>query len=367
MKIFNETKPVFTVVDTLKQQGVDIDINKSREALDSNELPRIWYIQSLQGIAAWASAIMLQAFIVFYFSEKNQVMFAFGISFYALGAILCRVSCHAVFRRQLAMALSISGLLAVGVALGRNYELAGYFGMKSGTFSPLVLASAEAIILFVHADPIRRFSAAMNAFLLFTVFLLNTNHELDNEIIIFILCSFSVIIWDYQTRLINVKSKLYQPLQYAVLASLGIIVLLASLGAFSGNFNGNATTTVILAGTLIFVIYRLLERLKLFSLRSMIASAIVVILISALTYQIPGIIASLLFLVLGYAHGNKLVTASGVIGLCLSIGIYYMNIEMPLLQKSFSMVIIGSLFLIANIVVKYAHKLGFTRENLEEK
>ena len=96
--------------------------------------------------------------------------------------------------------------------------------------------------------------------------------------------------------------------------------------------------SILVAGVLLYVVYRLLERYgaQLSSTPSVSAFAVAAIT-GAATLRAPGIVSSLIIVLLGFAAGNRALFGLGIAAMLSYLSYFYYSLHLTLLLKSFAL------------------------------
>ena len=96
--------------------------------------------------------------------------------------------------------------------------------------------------------------------------------------------------------------------------------------------------SILAAGVLIYVVYRILERYGVepsstTGVSSLAASAIV----GAATFRTPGITSSLVIVLLGFACGSRALFGFGIVAMLSYLSYFYYSLHLTLLMKSIAL------------------------------
>ena len=84
-----------------------------------------------------------------------------------------------------------------------------------------------------------------------------------------------------------------------------------------------------------------------------IAALLLAILVAVVGTQTPGITIGLVLVVLGYAHGNKVLSGIGLVTLLVFLSQFYYELELTLLHKSFVLFFSGVALLLVRQLLQY--------------
>ena len=95
---------------------------------------------------------------------------------------------------------------------------------------------------------------------------------------------------------------------------------------------------ILVAGVLLYVVYRILERYgATVSSTTGVSSLAAAAIISAATLRAPGIVSSLVIVLLGFASGNRALLGLGIAGMLSYLSYFYYALHLTLLLKSFAL------------------------------
>jgi len=96
--------------------------------------------------------------------------------------------------------------------------------------------------------------------------------------------------------------------------------------------------SILIAGVLLYVVYRLLERCDAaVSSTAGVCTFAAAAIISAATLRAPGIVSSLIIVLLGFASGNRALFGLGIVGMLSYLSYFYYSLHLTLLVKSFAL------------------------------
>lgn len=313
----------------------------------SGELPSVdtiespWYIKVLLAISGWLAALFLLGFLgaAFSFAFRNS-----GVSFVVGGLMIG--GAYAFLRmpknefiEHLALAVSFAGQCLVAYAI--------YDSIKGETslllFAVFQLGLAVVMPNFLH----RVFSSFAFAFCLSLAF---TGWGLPFIVSGLILCAVAWL-WLNEFRFYRYINML-QPIGYGLILAVISITCSALMGS---DFSRSQTKTFyiqpwmgeLIAGVaLMYVVREIVNRIGLggFNKMSLVLYGAVVALTLA-SWQAHGITVGLVILLLGFAGSNRVLMGLGIIAFLYFVSSYYYFLEVTLLAKSLSLLLIGVVML----------------------
>ncbi|MDM8568194.1 DUF4401 domain-containing protein [Thiotrichales bacterium HSG1] len=313
-----------------------------------------WFITALIGISAWFSVIL---FLIFVFASQiiNDANSAILVGLVLLVAtiFLHFVSKNRLFVDQLALALNLTGqiLFVGGIAIvDENIVTAA-----------LVTWFLEIFIIFIYRDHILRFMSILIATMAALVLLYEFELYQGIHIIIVLLAAGASWYWLKESEHLTDKMMtwLYQPLGYGFVIALQLVLLLSILPNMSDipNITWWYSTIGLMAILIILEVYLLNSYEIYISDPKSYAIFISTVLVSLLLYQSPGIIASIIILVLGFQRGNRVLMGLAIIFLTLFIIAFYYHLNISLLMKSVTLITSGIALLILRFGFKYLFPL----------
>ncbi|MCL1137065.1 DUF4401 domain-containing protein [Shewanella pneumatophori] len=335
---------------------------------DSDNLPKLpklpefdskspWYIQFMQSIGAWFASLFILGFTITFFGllyDDLGTQFAFGIgiiySLVAIGIYRSNSSSQ-LFANQMALSISLCGLLSLG------YGLTGWFEPNHGIYWHFSFGLA----LLVHWLVIKHYSHQLMMSFGMLVCFAAMAYELGFLAYVAPLyCIFFCAIWLYEAKVGQYYSRL-NALGYMIAVCLVLIQIpllmqhgdfqhIVELPIIAPWSNVASVVTAFCIGAVainhilgsIHISWR--SRIGLFCLIGLVLSA-------ALSLVMTGLITALLILLMGFYLGERLLFALGVLGILSFIGWYYYSLQLPLLDKSLWLVALGSMLLLAKVLM----------------
>ena len=322
----------------------------------TDKAPAPWYVRAILGIAGWIAALFMLGFIGGAFAFVMQTASA-GI---VLGAVCC-AGAYALFSKagdndfmeQFALVVSLVGQILIGIGLSdflRMEAVPFYVAMAlvQGTLAWLIPnflhrvlttgGAAIALALAIKLMQLHGFAAPL-------------------------LCFGLAWIW-LDPRLWAGSGTLWRPVGYGLMLAVLLVEMFrifamdewvtgASLMgdwlALWGPVIGRGLT----AAVLVWVAIRLAAR-EGHGPGSMTGMAAIgaAVLFGLLALNAPGLTTALLVLLLGFAAGNRILLALGIIGLFLFVGHFYYSLHAPLLAKSGMLALTGVLLLGAWLLLR---------------
>ena len=314
-----------------------------------------WYVRTMLGIGGWIGAMFLLGFVGvgFAFVVKSVIAALF------VGALLCgvavmifRIKADSDFASQFAFATSLAGQALILVGLFRG------FPSQINTIS-LLMMFVEALLFLLLPNFLHRVWAASIG-LLATLILLN-NLGLYAYTSALLIAAFSWV-WLNEFNYAQ-RGSLIRALGYGC-ALICIFALLTrnstwnwQLWPHAFRLPGGALNfwigATLIAVTQMVVVVKLLGRAGVASTSGPGGVALAgAALLALLSFKAPGVVISMIILLIGYAHGNRVLAGLGVLSMLAYLSHYYYLLNITLLQKSVLLMGSGIILLAARLVQK---------------
>lgn len=331
----------YTVFDLIEKLSVKGLLNSNNEAIESfiiqqqqdKELPL--YLRALVGVGAFIASICFIGLIAFGMDIQDEEGIAIsGLVFAVLAIFMLKLGGDAHTIKNSFLTQSSFAFMATGKALF-TFGMAEMFGSDWGVTIALLIITATTY--HVYCMSVDRF---LSTFAVFFSVLVNVLWNKDlaggRE---FLLNSFMLLqVLGVAFLIINVKIKReYIPLTYGILFSLCASALfLASHTKFGywkhDEYVNPIFVTLLFTAGLIAVICWIVggpQKLKTESTILACFGAILLGLISA-----PGIILSIILMILGYAKHERIMLTTGALLIPVFLYFYYFNLDISLMEKS---------------------------------
>ncbi len=308
-----------------------------------------WYVRGMLGAAGWIAALLLLGFVAVGLAWIMKSEFAstlVGIAMMATAWLMLFKLSRNDFAVQFALAVSFAGqvLFAVGIF--------GWLGLeRDATLAWLVMALAQAGLAAVMPTSTHRLWSSFAATVAFSMVLYSLHLSFISPAIILAVASWA---WLGEFNWPGFGPHL-RPMAYGLVLALvamdvatGAFHPLTGMGVQLAAQNGAAPWAgqLLLGAVLLAVIWVLLRRWQV-SIPGPIANAafVAAILLVLVSLKAPGISVGVCILLLGYAHGNRMLTGLGIAALLLYLSTCYYSLNDTLLVKSQALAISGALLL----------------------
>ncbi|GIU52381.1 hypothetical protein TUM4438_44970 [Shewanella sairae] len=329
----------------------------SEQALPELGLSSPWYIQFLQSIAAWVASLFTLAFTITFFGlffDDLDTPFATlaGASYCVVAIAIYRSNqSQQLFVNQMALALSLCGLLSLA------YGLSGWFEIDDG----IAWYVSFGLVLLLHWLVISHYSHQLIMSFAMIGCAVAICYQL--QILEWVPAMFSVafsLLWLNHNRAVWLFGRL-SALGY-MLAVWLVLVQMPLLLADASWLNHNDlpilaswSNPVSVMTTLAISLYLLVTILKTLAVplnsKQAILCFIGSILLALLAIPITGLLSAVLVLVVGFYIGERLILSLGIVGILSFIAWYYYSLQLPLLDKSMWLVGLGVILLLVKIAV----------------
>jgi uncharacterized membrane protein len=309
-----------------------------------------WYVRSMLGIAGWIGALFLLGFVGAAFSFLME-----GTTSALLAGAACCGGAFALFRafdgydlaEQFGLAVSLAGQALIILGLANIFDARGpmlYFA----------IAALQAALALLVPNFLHRLLATCGAAIAVALAVnAATLHGLSAPI----LCLGLALVW-LEPRAWAVGGKLWRPVGYGLVLALLLVETFRLFGAgllfepaqtsrwisIHGPLIGRALTATVL----LFVAITLIRREGVSPKSPVALTAIAAALVLGIfSLTAPGLASALLILLLGFAVGNKLLVALGILSLLGFVTHFYYSLHATLLEKSGILAVTGLCLLAA--------------------
>jgi len=216
------------------------------------------------------------------------------------------------------------------------------------------IAVLGAAILILSKNQILRYGAVGTICLSILGMMWETKFYNGVHILIALMSSGFVLLWLKETHILSnyrYVSGYFHPVSFGFLTSLILILSITINREFSDRyFTHWWISSVILVAWLLYIVYQTLQKLQLTKWMLFACGAAALVVLP--TIFSPGIVASLLILILGFRVGQNHISIIGVLALIYFMMAFYYNLNTTLLLKSIYLMISGVLFLASFFFLK---------------
>ncbi|RVU84077.1 DUF4401 domain-containing protein [Leucothrix sargassi] len=361
---------------TLWQQLASHNIVTGDEPnVDSDNAP--WYVRTMLGIAGWFGALFLLGALfgaIEILIDSALMSGLLGVSACLVAVLIYRMPKRNDFLQQFAFAVSLAGqsMLVVSVLLELDISSVGRGLVERMHILSIITICLQVLLFFVIKNYMHRMWSALLIALSF-MFLLN-NYGLYSYSLALLLAA-GVVLWLQEFNWAQLGNKLSAPAYALVFVSLLILFAQNFLwpeSSFWRNLFGvpddytlvSAFAEAILVGALLLgLVLVLLKRAGTpWGSGKGIAAIVLSLVVAYIGGYVPGMTIGTLLALLGFAHGNRVLTSLGLVVLVLFIFQFYYNLELTLLVKSGLLVASGATLLIGRQVMGQLWPKGGERD-----
>ena len=327
-------------------------VEGDRPAPDRPESP--WFVRVMLGVAGWIGAIFLLLFVGTAFSFVFQdfgTALAVGAAFCAAAFALFRLFEDNDFAEQFGIAISLAGQILLIVGLGHYLADAPFY---------LAIAATQVALALAVPNFLHRLLAAAGASLAFALALDALSLPF---LVVPLLCAGLVLVWLDPARW-AAGGRLWRPVGYGLVLALLIVETLRLFGGEPlfgagreasawldrhGPLIGRGLTAAVLVVAAIA-----LTRREGFAAagRTALSAAGAALLFGLLSLPAPGLASAVLILLVGFAAGNRLLVALGILGLLGFVSHFYYSLHITLLEKSGILAVTGLCLVAAHMVLR---------------
>lgn len=311
-----------------------------------------WYVKLFVGISAWIAAILITAFLfIIRIITEDQALF-FGLVFCGLAIALNWINRTNVFLGQLSLALSLTGQVLAIIGFGT------FFNFNDLFTTVVAITVLEVILIVLHRDPVVRFISTLIIFISILILIFDQDQLTSLHALIFILAAGILLIYLGENYFkLHGFEELISPVVNGMIVSLLGILIMPLLDEFKLRWEFTAIALFLLLLLLLACIAMDLG----YGLRSPVAIALAAgsLLLLVPGISMPGIVAAVIILLLGFWRGRTGLMGLASVFLVFYIWAYYYSLEWTLLVKS--LVLMGSgvtLLALRYFMMKFASKAG---------
>ncbi len=301
-----------------------------------------WFIKIITIIGAWfGSLLFLGSLFISKIVQSEESMITSGAIFIITGIILSYTNKKNHLLDSISLSLSILGQILLGFGIGTKAD-----GIKPVCYAGILVQS---IIYLVAQSYTQKFISVMLIPACLLGIIWNSSLFEATHFLIGALSIASVLIWTGEIPLqIRLKKNpyFYVPTAYGlVLGLLLILVISINNKFFSVNISHWYITSLISFVSLTFLLYKSLCQNLGLGRNTFWLTVIVTAVILSPTAQTPGVITSLMVIVLGFAKSNRTLLTLGILFLAIYLISFYYSLQQTLLIKSIVLMSTGALFL----------------------
>lgn len=308
-----------------------------------------WYVRTMLGIAGWVGALFMLGALFSGIAMIVDSALAAGV----LGAMAClfaviiyRMVRNNDFMAQFGFAISLAGqgLLVFSMLQGLQLFEGGEDYINQIRLLALMLAVLQVVLFLMIPNFLHRIWSGVIGIAAITFLLIQFGlYPFTTTLLL----AATAIVWLQEFKWAKYSSMI-QALGYSlVLVCFAHLITDNHVFGLSqfwqvtfgvrplGGALGSNLTALLSGGVLLVVVWVVLQRtqLKLMSGKGL-GALLLALLIAVVGVRTPGITIALVFVLLGYAHGNKVLTGMGLVTLVVFLSQFYYQLNFTLLQKS---------------------------------
>lgn len=314
--------------------------------METSETP--WFVKALLAFSGWLAALFLLGFLAIgmvFLVESSAASLITGIVLIGAAFALLRVPKNE-FVEHLALAVSLAGQLLAAFAIWK-------FASGHESLVWLLVALFQALLAALMPNFVHRvFSAFISASSLAIALALMRVPYLFSGMILLP----ATWLWLNEFRFPQ-QLKIMQAVGYGLVLALIPLTGATALGFGNLHWYSSQTTVpwvrpwmgeLLAAGVLLYVVWNLLQRHgQRLSGRVVVFVLAGTAVVGAASMAAKGISVGIVILLLGFAGGNRVLLGLGVASLLFYISSYYYTLEVTLLAKAQTLLIVGLVLLVA--------------------
>jgi uncharacterized membrane protein len=322
--------------------------------MTSGRMP--WYLRVLIGAGAWIGAsFLLSAILSLILLASGEVAqpvsIVIGIIFIA-GSIPFRRRVTAPFATQLALVVSSTGQILV----------IGGFGSLDRSFVDACLAAivSSLVLIALFPDRIQRFSATVVVFYALATIVMDQRIPQGIEAVALLALVLLLALWRFTPRaIVEAHAELVEPIVYGIVVALLTMLLIDLFFTFDANEHELIWGGLTYLSDVAFTIAMLALAVMIFREHGVslarpeaVGALVGIVALGVITKSTPGVMATLLLLVLGFDRRARGLIVMGTVFFLVFGAVFYYVMNLTLLQKSGILTLSGVLCLAAWAVVR---------------
>ncbi|APV51650.1 hypothetical protein BWI17_19300 [Betaproteobacteria bacterium GR16-43] len=327
----------------LHREGLVADAQPPAGSVD---IPSPWYVRVMLGTAGWIAGLLLMGF----FGGIFVALFRDSTALIGLGLLQCGAAAF-IYRMgkknevldQVALGISMSGQAMVGFGLARamNYKMD----------AAIAIAVFQAVLVIVMSNYLHRLISTIFAGIAISVALWNNKAYGVASILMAVPLG---VLW---LRESDWRATAYGEAISAVAWGLSIVVLFTPLPGHLGDFirlsaMGIPEAAGFAVALVVFATFACRDASPLARGVAFVGAVV----LSALAWRAPGVIACGFLLLAGYRSGSKLLLGLAAVGLLSYLSAFYYQLSITLLAKSQSLAAMGAVMLVAGLVLHFMNR-----------
>jgi hypothetical protein len=365
----SETQTIGDVLSQLVAEGYIDELPENAPFNTDDDTPA--YIKALLGFGGWIAALFFFGFAGFCLNltlsgieselVSGAILCVIGLILVGSTTIMQRQS-KGVFFSQVALAIHVAGQLLFMVGMGMVfYEWFPYPAEFPTVLFALIIIVLEIILIPLYEDGIFRFLATIAAVIAANVIVYELNIPASLSVLTALLAFGVMMVWGEMLpieRLIRHRLML-QAVGYGLVFGLFGTIMheLSNSPTYEGfaqvALHQPIITSILLLGMSLWLEMRLLAEYEVpYTHRATLIVLGITVIIMLPTLTTPGILASMLLILLGYRRRHNVLLVLAYLFMAGFISYFYYSLHMTLLVKSFILMATGILFLIGGLAFR---------------
>jgi hypothetical protein len=322
------------------------------EGLVSGDLPALgefdspWYVKVILAFSGWLAAIFILSFLSVIFSHLYQNTLAlifFGVSFIAIAYFLLSKKKDHEFIEHLALAFSVAGQALLTWAIVESSDI---------TLIWFLVAVMHLFLILIMPNYVHRLVSAFIATLCFAAAIYSISYSSTALLMysaLLMLCT--GLLWlnefKYQKSLAAVQAIGYGLVTALVIIKGTNVFININLWGFNRcnpeiEWIQPWMGEVLLGAVALYVVCRLMQKSHVQTFSNLwlltIAGALLLVFLSI---NANGLIVGVMIMLLGFSASNRVLIGLAVMSLLFYISSYYYLLEISLLDKSLTLLVLG--------------------------
>lgn len=327
--------------------------------LDTEAEQSPWYVRVFVALGAWVASFFLLGFVallgLLLFENHIRESSVWWLGLFSIGlAVWMHQAKTQEFFQQFALALVMSGeiMLMIGIMISFDH-MNNYSHAPQTATTPLIMMMLSQILLvFIYQDRIVQFLAFIAVSVELVLLVYFNEAAIAIHAVLFVLAlGFAVLMLNEAKLYSQRHAEMLLTLKYALLIAVMIGMTTSTIYVIPDAKNVVAfpipwISTLSMSGILAFALARIMANAG-FAVRESIkiVSYVAVVCLAAVSWQAPGLVLSLLVLLLGFATANRLILGIAIAFFIFFLTTFFYGIEISLLHKSYTLIGTGALLL----------------------
>jgi hypothetical protein len=273
-----------------------------------------------------------------------------------VGAVLCIAS--VVLQRKGKQVLFLASFALALCFTGQGMLIAGLSShLRSTTTVAFLVMVLNIGFLVVYDDRTMRFLSMLAIIIASFTIILDNHLPYGLQLMTLLLAGGSAALWTSESDLATGKlAPFYRPVGYGMVVGLFGYLMPSVVPAYlTPHFYAPYGSWIAAGGLLVVLIYLeyrlLLEHALLDDRRAAATVFIGTLLLFYPARRMPGMIAAIIVLLLGFRRGNRILMGFALTFLFVFISAYYYHMGLTLMQKSISLMVAGAVLIVLRLAL----------------